>query len=187
MIDKEQRWIGTCRKYDPQGNLIAEYRYLEILYEIGGRKLEEQFYLQDGRPDYRYVYEYDAKGILIEKRMLLGKDLPYRRLLFFYRAGKVHSIIWFNEQGETETQETFDYAEDGKTAVSIRENIGEWVHEWDDHGREVMVSGFTYSDAIETKTRYEYDEIGHLLRMERTHLSRCVVRFVRADGPQTSA
>ncbi len=177
----DQRWSGTCREYDAEGHLVATFRFVEIVYDDLGRIKEEQYFTKEAKPDYRYVYEYDDAGVLSEKKMFLGRDYYYKQLLFQYSAGKVHAITWMNRDGKTEARETFEYSDNGKKAVSVRENIGQWIHEFDEQGREIQVSGFTYSDAIMTETEYEYDGTGHLLRMERSHLNRCVVTLTQDE------
>jgi hypothetical protein len=177
MNQDNETWVGVCHEYDDKGDLIQEFKLVEITYGKNAEILTEQYYSKDRTKDYRLLYEYDEDSRLLEKKMYLGESHYHGRWVFHYTNHQIKQCEWYNKDGELEVKDVYKYSDSGKEAVRIRQDVGEWTHQWDDNNREIRVTGAPYSDVAQTDIQSTYDETGHLIRIEKSYLNKSTVTF----------
>ena len=187
MSEERTTWTGICEELDAAGAPARRYKCMEVVYGDGARIVEERYFDPDGRLDHRYAFAYAESGALSEKRMILGEDRDHGRWVYQTARGRVVSARWLGRDGQVEAVDHYTWSDDGRSALRVRRNVGEWRHEYDDAGREVRVTGALYSGAGIETTVYEFDAVGHLRRIEEHGLTRRVTTFAPGTGPPTEA
>lgn len=150
----EKGYLESLTEHDENGNVISEITFLpdgtvegkyEYIYDDKGNLIEEINYFSENEIAERKTYVRDDKGTVSEAFIHYQDDTKDRINYEYDEKGNLIKKTTINEDGEVESEETFEY-QNGKLIVKELKEFGNVT------GRE----------------EYEYDESGKIVQQTIT-------------------
>lgn len=166
---REIEYIATIKDDKIEKKQIRKMQFSQ--YDKEGKKVEEQFYKPNGKPDVKHTHKYDGKGDLVRIEAEWADFVGLFTGLNIYTYDNKGNLI----EEETYDSEKFVYKYDEKGNLVERSQLFDedkrekTLYKYDDEGNKIEAYIYNSDEVLQFKSTYMYDKKGNLVEEIRDH------------------